>query len=45
MKFTVVLHTDDGVRYGICVPDLPGCFSAGNDIELHWPAARAAMAS
>lgn len=33
MKFTVVLHTDDGQRYGVCVPDLPGCFSAGDNLE------------
>lgn len=33
MKFTVVLHTDDGTRYGVCVPDLPGCFSGGDDID------------
>ena len=33
MKFTVVLHTDDGRRYGVTVPDLPGCFSAGDDLE------------
>lgn len=33
MKFTVVLHTDDGTRYGVCVPDLPGCFSGGGDID------------
>jgi len=33
MKFTVVLHTDDGQRYGVTVPDLPGCFSAGDDME------------
>lgn len=33
MKFTVVLHTDDGTRYGVCVPDLPGCFSAGDDLD------------
>jgi predicted RNase H-like HicB family nuclease len=29
----VVLHTDDGIRYGVCVPDLPGCFSAGDDLD------------
>ena len=29
MRFSVVLHTDDSVRYGVTVPDLPGCFSAG----------------
>ena len=29
MRYPVVLHTDDGVRFGVTVPDLPGCFSAG----------------
>ena len=29
MKFNVVLHTDDGQRYGVTVPDLPGCLGAG----------------
>lgn len=33
MKFTVVLHTDDGQRYGVVVPDLPGCFSAGASLD------------
>jgi predicted RNase H-like HicB family nuclease len=33
MKFTVVLHTDDGLRYGVTVPDLPGCFSGGDSVE------------
>lgn len=33
MKFTVVLHTDDGRRYGATVPDLPGCFSGGDDLD------------
>lgn len=33
MKFTVVLHTDDGIRYGACVPDLPGCFSGGDNLD------------
>lgn len=33
MKFTVVLHTDDGTRYGVTVPDLPGCFSAGDTLD------------
>ena len=34
MKFFVVLHTDDGERYGVTVPDLPGCFSGGDTLEL-----------
>ncbi len=33
MRFPVVLHTDDGVRYGVTVPDLPGCFSAGDTLD------------
>lgn len=33
MRFPVVLHSDDGTRYGVTVPDLPGCFSAGNDFD------------
>jgi predicted RNase H-like HicB family nuclease len=33
MKFTVVLHTDDGQHYGVIVPDLPGCFSGGHGID------------
>lgn len=39
MKFTVVLHADDGQLDGVTVPDLPGCFSAGDDLDdaLEWP--------
>jgi len=33
MRFPVVLHTDDEVRYGVIVPDLPGCFSAGDTFD------------
>jgi predicted RNase H-like HicB family nuclease len=33
MRFPVVLHSDDGVRFGVTVPDLPGCFSTGNDFD------------
>ena len=33
MKFTVVLHTDDGQRYGATVPDLPGCYSARDSFD------------
>lgn len=33
MKYPVVLHTDDGTRYGVTVPDLPGCFSAGDTLD------------
>ena len=33
MRYPVVLHTDDGVRFGVTVPDLPGCFSTGDDFD------------
>ena len=33
MKYPVVLHTDDGESYGVMVPDIEGCFSAGDSIE------------
>lgn len=33
MRFPVVLHTDDGARFGVTVPDLPGCFSTGDSFD------------
>ena len=33
MKYPLVLHTDNGCDFGVTVPDLPGCFSAGNSVE------------
>ncbi|MCD5969763.1 hypothetical protein ALP94_100808 [Pseudomonas savastanoi pv. glycinea] len=32
MKFTVVLHKDADSDYGVTVPDVPGCFSAGSSV-------------
>ncbi|WP_122665471.1 type II toxin-antitoxin system HicB family antitoxin [Pseudomonas viridiflava] len=32
MKFTVVLHKDADSDYGVIVPDVPGCFSAGSSV-------------
>ena len=43
MKFVLVLHTDDGVSYGVTVPDLVGCFSHGNSIEEAMESAREAI--
>jgi len=45
MKFSVVLHSDDGVRYGVTVPDLPGCFSAGDNLDDALNSAREAIES
>lgn len=33
MKYAVVLHKDEGSDYGVTVPDVPGCFSAGETID------------
>jgi predicted RNase H-like HicB family nuclease len=32
MKFPVVLHKDADSEYGVIVPDVPGCFSAGSTV-------------
>ncbi|GFK93414.1 hypothetical protein NNJEOMEG_01246 [Fundidesulfovibrio magnetotacticus] len=31
--YPVILHSDDGVAYGVTVPDMPGCFSHGETLE------------
>lgn len=33
MRYPVVLHKDVGSDYGVIVPDLPGCFSAGETMD------------
>lgn len=33
MKFALALHTDDGMKYGVTVPDLPGCFSSRGTLD------------
>ena len=33
MRYPVVLHKDINSDYGVTVPDLPGCFSAGETID------------
>lgn len=43
MKFALALHTDDGVSYGVTVPDLPGCFSAGDTLDDALEMAREAI--
>ena len=43
MRFPVVLHSDDGVRFGVTVPDLPGCFSSGDTFDAALDSALAAI--
>jgi predicted RNase H-like HicB family nuclease len=33
MRFPVVIHKDKASDYGVTVPDLPGCFSAGDTVD------------
>ncbi len=33
MNYPVVIHKDKDSDYGVTVPDLPGCFSAGETLE------------
>jgi predicted RNase H-like HicB family nuclease len=33
MNLPIVLHKDPDSDYGVTVPDLPGCFSAGSTVE------------
>jgi predicted RNase H-like HicB family nuclease len=32
MKFSVVVHKDTDTDYGVIVPDVPGCYSAGSTV-------------
>ncbi len=33
MRYVVVIHKGTGADYGVTVPDLPGCFSAGATLD------------
>jgi predicted RNase H-like HicB family nuclease len=33
MNFPVIIHKDNDSDYGVSIPDLPGCFSAGDSYE------------
>jgi predicted RNase H-like HicB family nuclease len=33
MQFPIVMHKDKSSDYGVTVPDLPGCFSAGGSVD------------
>lgn len=33
MLFHVAIHKDADTAYGVTVPDIPGCFSCGDNIE------------
>ena len=33
MQYPIFIHKEDDSAYGVIVPDLPGCFSAGDSLE------------
>ncbi len=33
MRYPIVIHKDKESDYGVTVPDVPGCFSAGHSME------------
>lgn len=33
MNYPIAIHKEPGTDYGVTVPDLPGCFSAGSTID------------
>lgn len=33
MRYPIILEKDEDSDYGVSVPDLPGCFSAGRTVE------------
>ena len=43
MRYPIALHTDDGEHYGVTVPDLPGCFSAGDSFDAAIESAKEAI--
>ena len=43
MEYWIVIHKDPGSCYGVTVPDLPGCFSAGDTFEEALDMAREAI--
>jgi predicted RNase H-like HicB family nuclease len=44
MKFPVVIHKDADSDYGVTVPDVPGCFSAGTTFSEALDNVREALA-
>jgi len=43
VRYPVVIHKEKGSDYGVTVPDLPGCFSAGRTMQESLEAVREAV--
>jgi predicted RNase H-like HicB family nuclease len=33
MRYPIVIHKDEGSDFGVTIPDIPGCFSAGDSYD------------
>jgi len=33
MKYPVLIHKESGTEYGVTIPDIPGCFTAGQTVD------------
>src|SRR5659263_132489 len=45
VRYPVVIHKEKGSDYGVSIPDLPGCFSAGRTMQEALESAREAAAA
>ena len=45
VRYPVVIHKEEGSDYGVSVPDLPGCISAGRTMQEALESAREAVAA
>jgi predicted RNase H-like HicB family nuclease len=45
MMYPAVIHKEKGTDFGVSIPDLPGCFSAGETMQKAVEAAREAIAT
>ena len=43
MRYPVVLHKDPDSDYGVTVPDVPGCYSAGSTVDEALQSAKEAV--
>lgn len=43
MRYLAVIHKDNDSDYGVTIPDLPGCFSAGSTMDEALEMAREAI--
>lgn len=43
MLYPILIQTDNGESYGVIIPDVPGCFSAGDSVDEAMAGAKEAL--